>query len=101
MQFAMARSKAGHDKGKLYVVSQQTQDAVFLADGKYKLLAAPKKKKWKHVQIIRAIPPDVLAETEGEKVLSDVLVKRILKLYQKAVPNAGKTAGEIGGAEES
>ena len=42
----MARSLAGHDKGKVYMV----------LDGKIRTLDHPKKKRIKHVQVDRHIP---------------------------------------------
>ena len=37
-------SKAGHDKGRLYVVLAEMKDSVLLADGRLKTVASPKKK---------------------------------------------------------
>ena len=45
-----ARSLAGHDKGKLYVISDVQEPYVFLVDGKIRTAARPKKKKLIHVQ---------------------------------------------------
>ena len=45
-----ARSLAGHDKGRLYIVLEAEEESVILADGKRRTLANPKKKKRKHVQ---------------------------------------------------
>lgn len=43
-------SKAGHDKGKLYVVAAEEENFVYLCDGRLKPLEAPKKKRRIHVQ---------------------------------------------------
>ena len=43
-------SKAGHDKGGLFLVLQIENDCVYLADGKLRKLEKPKKKKQKHLQ---------------------------------------------------
>ena len=48
----MAFSKAGHDKGKLYLIIKQEEDRVWLADGAGGGLLTPKKKNKKHVQIV-------------------------------------------------
>ena len=45
-----ARSLAGHDKGRLYVISDVQEPYVFLVDGKIRTAARPKKKKLIHVQ---------------------------------------------------
>lgn len=50
-QFAV--SKAGHDKGVLYVVSAREGEYVFLCDGRTKMPDRPKKKKIKHIQPVK------------------------------------------------
>ena len=46
----MARSDAGHDKGKLYVILKVEGENVLLVDGLHKILEKPKKKKHKHLK---------------------------------------------------
>lgn len=46
----LVKSVAGHDKGKLFFIIEETGEYVYLADGKYKTLAHPKKKKKKHME---------------------------------------------------
>jgi ribosomal protein L14E/L6E/L27E len=48
----LARSKAGHDTGKVYVIIEVDDTYVYLADGSIRTLKNPKKKKRKHVQVI-------------------------------------------------
>ena len=45
-----ARSLAGHDKGRMYVISDVQEPYVFLVDGKIRTANRPKKKKLIHVQ---------------------------------------------------
>ena len=52
----MARSLAGHDKGKVYMVLDVKEPFVYLVDGKIRSLDHPKKKRIKHVQVERHIP---------------------------------------------
>ena len=47
----LARSKAGHDTGKLYVVMDADTEYVYLADGVHRTVDNTKKKKRKHIQI--------------------------------------------------
>ncbi|MCI9169252.1 MAG: RNA-binding protein [Dorea sp.] len=49
----LARSAAGHDKGKIYVIIAADSAYVYLVDGKSRTLEKPKKKKQKHIQIIK------------------------------------------------
>ncbi len=71
----LAMSKAGHDKGHLYVIYDVDETYVYLVDGKIRTIDKPKKKQRKHVQIICE-----KHEIEGK---DDVAVKRILKLFDK------------------
>jgi len=49
-----AESLCGHDKGRLYMIVTEVGDRVGLCDGERRLLANPKYKKKKHVQMIRS-----------------------------------------------
>lgn len=51
----LAYSLAGHDKGKIYLVVEETQNYVYVADGQIRLIDTPKKKNKKHIQIIKKI----------------------------------------------
>ena len=57
-----ATSKAGHDKGRLYVVVAQEDDFVYLSDGRLKGPDRPKKKRRKHIQPINARVEESLLE---------------------------------------
>ncbi len=46
-------SKAGHDKGKLFVVTGTQEGKLLLCDGKNRRLANPKGKSPKHVRVVR------------------------------------------------
>ena len=72
----LAKSKAGHDKDNVYVIIAMDDSYVYLADGRVKTVDKPKKKKYKHIQIIRKINEDI-------PVTDDVAIKRILKLYNR------------------
>lgn len=48
----LARSKAGHDKGTVYVVVAREGDFVYLSDGRLKPPHRPKKKRIRHIQPI-------------------------------------------------
>lgn len=46
-----ARSLAGRDKGRLYIILEAEGEYVSLTDGKYRPVEKPKRKKKKHVQL--------------------------------------------------
>ena len=76
----LAISRAGHDKDSLYVVLSSDDTYVWLADGRRRLLETPKKKKRKHVQVIRHLPEEILAQMSSFEL--DAHVRKILKNYQ-------------------
>ncbi len=71
----LARSKAGHDTGKVYVIMNVDSTYVYLADGKIRTLDNLKMKKKKHIQIIQ--------EKFDVSNVTDVELKRILKIWNK------------------
>lgn len=71
----LAKSKAGHDKGHVYVIFDVDKSYVYLIDGEIRTMDRPKKKKKKHIQII--------LEKHELSGIDDVGVKRILKLFDK------------------
>ena len=71
----LARSKAGHDNCRVYVILDVDEAYVYLIDGSIRTMSRPKKKKKKHVQIIY--------KKHDLSGIDDVGVKRILKLYNK------------------
>jgi len=71
----LAKSKAGHDKGHVYVILKEDNAYVYLVDGAIRRMENPKKKKKKHVQII--------CEKHELSKIDDVGIKRILKLFDK------------------
>lgn len=85
MEAKLARSKAGHDKGQLYVIIKEEEEYVYLADGRLKTSDRPKKKKKKHIQIIKKIPGPVEELLCREIPPGDVELKRALKLYEKSI----------------
>ncbi len=78
----LARSKQGHDKGRLFLITEDEGEYVFLADGRYRTVEKPKKKKRKHIQVIKKHPFE--KETCGRDVrIKNEDIKRILKEYEK------------------
>lgn len=71
----LARSKAGHDFEKVYVIVDADQTYVYLTDGDLRPLDKPKKKKKKHVQII--------CRENDIKMADDAQIRRILKEWKK------------------
>ncbi len=71
----LARSKAGHDAGKVYIIIDTDDAYVYLADGKIRTLDKLKKKKKKHVQLINR-KYDITDAT-------DAGIVRLLKIWNR------------------
>ena len=69
----LAKSKAGHDKNKIFVIIGIEEEYVFLADGKNRLICQPKKKKIKHIQLIK--------EKYDVEAADDAAIRKILKSF--------------------
>lgn len=78
----LAVSKAGHDKGRLYVVLKADPQFVYLADGKNRSVDRPKKKKRKHIQINYYIPGILKQTLEEKQKLEDEQIKKAIKEYK-------------------
>lgn len=84
----LAVSKAGHDKGAVYMILKEEERSVYLADGTGKTAACPKKKNKKHIQILKnglqGTPADaVRRKLESGQPVTDEEIKYALKQYQK------------------
>ena len=71
----LAKSKAGHDTGNVYIIVETDAEYVYLVDGKIRTLDRPKRKKRKHVQ-------PILKRYNLSKA-DDTVIKRILKEWNK------------------
>ncbi|MCI8902168.1 MAG: RNA-binding protein [Lachnospiraceae bacterium] len=76
----LACSLAGHDKGEIYLIVEETQDSVYVADGAVRTLDRPKKKNKRHIQIIKKENQriDISSVTNEE-------IKHFIKLYMKGI----------------
>ena len=71
----LARSKAGHDKAKTYIIKEVDDTYVYLVDGRIRTLVHPKKKKKKQVQIVHS--------TYNMKELDDAGIRKLIKDWMK------------------
>ena len=81
-QGMFARSKAGHDKDKLYIILKKEGGYVYLTDGELRPLSKPKRKNQKHIQPICRIP-----EGWDSESVTDNFVKRAIRLQEKEDEN--------------
>lgn len=76
----LAVSRAGHDRDILYVVLEKDDTYFWLADGKRRTLEKPKKKKQKHVQIIRHLPQELTEKMQT--ITENAHLRKILREYR-------------------
>lgn len=74
-------SLAGHDKGSAYVVIKTEGEFAFLADGKLKKLAAPKKKSLKHLMAGK-VGTATLAELDFTDLAADSIIRKQLAIFR-------------------
>ena len=75
-----ARSLAGHDKTKLYLISKIEGEYVYLVDGEIRTIDRPKKKKIKHIQIDYQVMDSIKTKLEAKDPLRNEDIKRAIKL---------------------
>ena len=81
-QGMFARSKAGHDKDKLYIILKSEGEYVYLTDGNLRPLSKPKRKNRKHIQ-----PGCWIPEGWDPGQVTDEFVKRAIRLQEKEDEN--------------
>ena len=74
-------SKAGRDKGHLYIIiGQVNSEYVLVADGNTKTMNKPKKKKLKHISFLNDINEEIKLSVLNDEKSTDLKIKRLLKL---------------------
>ena len=79
-----ATSKAGHDKGQMYIIIKEEGNFVYLADGRTRTLEKPKKKRIKHLQAVKAGIDIALAEKlKNGQIVYNEEIKSAIKIRTK------------------
>jgi ribosomal protein L14E/L6E/L27E len=80
----IVKSKAGRDKGKVFIVSQIIdENYVLVCDGDLRKLSAPKKKKVKHLVIYNTVSTEFTDKLQSKENLDDAFVRKILAPFSK------------------
>ena len=75
-----AVSMAGHDKGRMYFIVKEEGDTVYLVDGRLRTQENPKKKKKKHLQIIKKdIDQMLMQKLINKQTIYNEEIKRAIK----------------------
>ena len=88
MNFAVpgriAVSKAGHDKGKAFIVLARNEDGtVLIADGKTRTALVPKRKKTMHLFITPVCAKEIKEKLESGMLPQDHEIRRALMDYNR------------------
>jgi len=77
----MVKSLRGHDKDKIYFIIDQDDKYLYLSDGNLKEINKPKKKKLKHVQIIKNENSLLYKKLQENQKFSNEEIKLEIKQY--------------------
>lgn len=91
---AVVRSVAGHDRGELFIVLQAADGFAWLADGKSRRQAHPKRKRVLHVRNVSRLP-DIAAldalEQLGDPGQRDAALRSLLRPFTLTTPKEEET----------
>ena len=83
MKIEFAKSLSGHDTGQIYLIWKKEGRFAYLVDGRLHTIKKPKKKSEKHYQIVKHIPESILTQFEGHESLTDDVIRRAVKSYER------------------
>lgn len=79
-----AISKAGHDKGQMYVIVREEGAFAYLADGRSRTADHPKKKKKKHLQLVKTeLDENLLEKIRSQNIIYNEEIKYAIKVRMK------------------
>lgn len=73
---------AGHDKGRVYLIIREEGDFVYLADGKNKGQDNPRKKRRKHIQVIKTRNQELAVRLWSGKTIYNEEIRFALRNLQ-------------------
>ena len=79
----VVRSKAGRDKGDLFIVLQTEDNFAYIANGILRKVHRPKKKKLMHLQISGYVSQMIVDKLEVNEEITDCMVRKALAEYSE------------------
>lgn len=77
-----AFSRAGHDKGHIYIIIKEEEEYVYVADGGIKTVESPKRKNKKHIQIMKKNADyTIVDKLNNHNTIRNEDLKRAIKQY--------------------
>ena len=78
----LAFSKAGHDKGTVYIIVEEDTEYVYVSDGRFKPLERPKKKNKRHIQpVLKGCDEDLRERLKNKQPVRNEEIKRAIKVF--------------------
>lgn len=75
----LARSLAGRDRGRFYIILEAADEYVALTDGNTRQMDRPKRKKKKHIQLQYPQDETMKQKLRGEKNVTDQEIRDFLE----------------------
>ena len=78
----LAFSKAGHDKGTVYIIVGEDAGNIYVSDGRFKPIEHPKKKNKRHIQpILKGCDEDLRERLKNKQPVRNEEIKRTIKVF--------------------
>ncbi len=82
----VVRSKAGRDKGKVFLVLKILDDKhVLVVDGDMRRIENPKKKKVKHLVVYNTVLRDFQSRLESKLEVNNAYIRKLLEPFKESV----------------
>lgn len=82
----VVRSKAGRDKGKVFVVLDIIDNEyVLIADGDYRKIENPKKKKIKHLVVYKTVIEELKEKLNAKQNVDNAYIRKALDPFNKEI----------------
>lgn len=82
----VVRSKAGRDKGRVFVIIDILDDKyVLIVDGDLRKLDKPKKKKIKHLIVYKSVLKNIKEKIEKGESFNNAYVRKALKPFNEEI----------------
>jgi len=82
----VVKSKAGRDKGKVFVVINIIDDLyVLVVDGDYRKLDNPKKKKIRHLVVYKSVIDEISKSVENGDNIDDAFIRKALTPFTRKI----------------
>ncbi len=75
---------AGHDKGQTYLIIKDEDDFVYLADGRKKGTGNPRKKRKKHIQVIKTRDQALAEKLMNGKTIYNEEIRFAIKMCRQS-----------------